>query len=146
MEATALVKMACASALDKKALRVIVQDLTGLSDMCSQQMICSGQSERQVKAIAQGIADSIKKDGKEIPLAMEGMDSGQWVVIDYGHTLIHVFKDDIRMYYGLESLWPSATTTVVSPSGTTKMAHTDPAVTSSWDTEGSSTGPDSEGV
>lgn len=116
MEANALVEMACTSAIEKKAQRVVVQNLEGLSDMCSLQMICSGGSERQVKAIAHGIADEIKKKTKEIPLAIEGMDSGQWVVIDYGHSLIHIFKDDIRVYYGLESLWPSAPTRVVSAS------------------------------
>lgn len=120
MEANALVQMACYSAIEKKAQRVVVQNLEGLSDMCSLQMICSGGSERQVKAIAQGIADEIKKKAKEIPLAIEGMDSGQWVVIDYGHSLIHVFKDDIRVYYGLESLWPSAPTQVVSASQSAK--------------------------
>lgn len=113
MDANQLVKLACQSALEKKAERIIVQDLDGLSDMCRVQMICSGGSERQVKAIAHGISDSLKKDAKQLPLAIEGMESGQWVVIDYGHTLIHVFKNDIRMYYGLESLWPSAATKVI---------------------------------
>lgn len=113
MEATALVKLACDSAIEKKAERVVVQDLQGLSDLCRFQMICSGGSERQVKAIAHGINDKIKKEGKEIPLAVEGMESGQWVVIDYGHSLIHVFKSDIRIYYGLESLWPSAKTKII---------------------------------
>lgn len=117
MEANELVKLACASAMEKKAERIVIQDLDGLSDMCRLQMICSGGSERQVKAIAHGISDSLKKTAKELPMAIEGMDSGQWVVIDYGHTLIHVFKSDIRMYYGLESLWPSAPTKVVDAAG-----------------------------
>lgn len=122
MEAHELVKLACSTAIEKKAQRVVVQDLVGLSDMCSQQMICSGNSERQVKAIALGISDAIKKEGREIPLAVEGMESGQWVVIDYGHTLIHIFKQDIRVYYGLESLWPSAPTKVIDAADDAAMA------------------------
>lgn len=116
MEANNLLSLASMAAIEKKAEKIVVQDLLGLSDICRVQMICSGSNERQVKAISDGIQDKIKKASGVFPLAVEGLESAQWVVIDYGHTLIHVFKSEIRHYYGLESLWPSAPTKVITES------------------------------
>lgn len=114
MEISGLVELATTAALERKAEKIVVQDLRGLSDVCSTQIICSGSNERQVKAISDAIEYKVKSTTGEFPLAVEGKDSGQWIVIDYGHSLIHVFTTEIRQYYGIESLWPSAPSKLVS--------------------------------
>jgi ribosome-associated protein len=93
--------------MDKKAGRLVLQDLRGLSDMCQYQLICSGTNERQTQAICQGIEDQLRKVGLR-PLAIEGKQTGQWILVDYGSVLIHVFFNYIRDYYSLEELWPGA--------------------------------------
>ncbi len=99
---------AAKAALDKKATRLTALDLRGLSDMCDVQMICSGENERQTKAIADAITAHIKQNGGGNPVAVEGLQTGGWVLIDYGSVIIHVFMNEYRDYYALESLWPTA--------------------------------------
>lgn len=70
-------------------------------------MICSGESERQVKAIA-GHIDQTISQACRIPPAIEGMTTAQWVLIDFGDVIAHVFHEPIREHYGLERLWRDA--------------------------------------
>jgi ribosome-associated protein len=103
-----IAKEAIAAAADRKAVRPVLLDLKGVSDLCEYQFICSGENERQTRAIADAIEERCKKVGGIRPIAIEGKQSGNWILLDYGATLIHIFYNYIRDYYALEQLWPKA--------------------------------------
>lgn len=108
MEPLDIAKLAAQAALDKKATRIVLQDLRGLSDVCQMQLICSGANERQTQAICQGIEELLKEKAGLRPLVIEGKQSGHWVLVDYGSTIIHVFLDAIRDFYAIETVWTKA--------------------------------------
>lgn len=107
MESSELAKAIANAALDKKANRIIIQDLSEKSDMCDYQVICSGQTERQTQAITDGIEVVLRKQGVR-PTAIEGKMTGHWILMDYRSVIVHVFMDGIRDFYALENLWPDA--------------------------------------
>ncbi|MFP4649954.1 MAG: ribosome silencing factor [Desulfosalsimonas sp.] len=100
-------KLYVKAALGRKAMELVVLDVTMVTDVADVFMICSGRSSRQVSAIAEFIETELKKAGIK-PLAVEGIKDGQWVLIDYGHVVIHVFHEPLRRFYDLESLWADA--------------------------------------
>ncbi len=81
-----------------------VRNLTSIADVF---FICSGRSNRHVSAIAEHIHLELKK-GRVYPLSVEGRDTGHWVILDYGHVVIHVFYEPIRAIYDLEGFWADA--------------------------------------
>ena len=89
-------------ALDKKALDVKILKISGISSIADYLVLASGQSDKQTQAIADSVKQGLKKFGKAIDI--EGLKEGNWVVIDYGDVIVHVFKEDIRYYYDLDSL------------------------------------------
>lgn len=93
--------------LGKKAIDLVVLDLRKLSSIADVFIICSGRSNRQVSAIAEHIQVDLKKHGIA-PLSVEGKKEGHWVLLDYGHVIIHVFYEPIRSFYDLEGLWIDA--------------------------------------
>jgi ribosome-associated protein len=95
------------AALGKKALHLVVMDVHELSSVADVFIICSGRSNRQVKAIAENIQVELKKQNIK-PLSTEGMSEGHWVLMDYGHIIIHIFYEPVRSFYDLESLWIDA--------------------------------------
>lgn len=95
------------AALMKKAERLTVLDVRTLTSIADGFIICSGRSSRQVKAIGETIVTSLKKK-KIYPLSVEGLKDGHWVLLDYGHIIIHVFYEPVREFYDLESLWIDA--------------------------------------
>ena len=98
---------ALALALDKKALEPILLDVRQLCSFCNYQLVLSGRSDRQVDAIADGIALGLKQEGLR-PISTEGARSGQWALLDYGDFVIHVFLHSAREHYDLEGLWNDA--------------------------------------
>lgn len=95
------------AALGKKALELVVLDVRELSSIADVFIICSGRSNRQVTAIAEFIQVDLKKHGIR-PLSVEGKKEGHWVLLDYGHVIIHVFYESMRNFYDLEGLWIDA--------------------------------------
>ena len=93
--------------LDKKAARVVALDMRELTSFADVFIICSGRSNRQVVAIAEHIERQMRKH-KIKPLSVEGTAEGHWVLMDYGHVIIHVFFDSVRSFYDLEGLWSDA--------------------------------------
>jgi ribosome-associated protein len=93
--------------LGKKALELVVLDVRELTSVADTFIICSGRSNRQVSAIAEHIQWDLKQH-KIIPLSVEGFKEGHWVLIDYGHVVIHVFYEPVRQFYDLEGLWVDA--------------------------------------
>ena len=91
-------------ALEKKATNLISLDVRGISSFTDFFIICSGDSEPQVKAIA----DNIRKGTPHKPKHLEGYENQNWILLDYFDIVVHVFKRDQREYYGLERLWADA--------------------------------------
>jgi ribosome-associated protein len=95
------------AASEKKALNLIVLDVRDLTSIADAFIICSGRSNRQVNAIADSIVAKLKKH-KIKPLSVEGTGEGHWVLLDYGHVVIHVFYEPVREFFDLEGLWADA--------------------------------------
>lgn len=93
--------------LGKKALNVVVLDVAELTSFADIFIICSGRSNRQVGALADFIKTDLKRH-KIKPLSVEGSKDGHWVLLDYGHVIIHVFYESMREFYDLEGLWVDA--------------------------------------
>ncbi|HET9372483.1 MAG TPA: ribosome silencing factor [Vicinamibacterales bacterium] len=100
-------KLATAAAHDKKAVDVIVLDLRKASAFTDHFVICTGANVRQVKAIADGIEESLRKKGAK-PALVEGYERGEWVLLDYFDFIVHVFTPATREFYSLERLWGDA--------------------------------------
>jgi ribosome-associated protein len=97
------------AAEQKQARNVTVLDLREVTSFADYFVICSGANMRQIQAIADEIHQRLKKLG-ENPNSMEGYDNAEWVLIDYGDYLIHIFSEKARLYYDLERLWRDAKT------------------------------------
>lgn len=95
------------AALEKKTINLVILDIHNLSSIADILIICSGRSNRQVKAIAEHIHVDLKKQGIK-PISIEGQNEGQWVLMDYAHVIIHVFYEPVRAFYDLEGLWADA--------------------------------------
>jgi ribosome-associated protein len=93
--------------LGRKAKDLILLDVSQLTSVADVFLICSGKSNRQVSAIADHIVSDLKSRGIK-PLSVEGKQEGLWVLLDYGHILIHVFYEPVRGVYDLEGLWADA--------------------------------------
>ena len=101
------VREAVSAADDRKALDLKVLHLQKVSDFTDYFVICSGTSERQVQAIADAVQEKLRET-KVRPLHVEGYNRAQWVLIDYGDLVVHVFQDQTRGFYALERLWADA--------------------------------------
>lgn len=95
------------AALGKKAISLVILDVRELTSIADVFIVCSGNSNRQVSAIAEYIQVDLKKQGIK-PLSVEGIKEGHWVLLDYGHVIIHVFYKPVRNFYDLEGLWVDA--------------------------------------
>lgn len=103
----AMVNIAVLAAEDKKAGDVTVLDIRAVSIIADYFIICSGRSSTQVKAIAESIQEKLEEEG--VPtLRREGFREGDWVLLDYGDVVVHVFQDAERRFYNLERLWGDA--------------------------------------
>ena len=95
------------AALDKKALDLVVVDVGELTSIADYLLICTGRSDRQVQSIAQAVQDALAAEGAR-PISIEGMPRGQWVLLDCGDVIVHVFYQPVREFYDLERLWEHA--------------------------------------
>lgn len=96
------------AALDKKALNVEIIDVGDKVDYADYVVVMSGTSDRQVNALARGIAEDVQEKTKNKCLGVEGLPGGAWVLMDFGDVVVHIFHQDVRGYYDLESLWLDA--------------------------------------
>ena len=94
------------------AAETVVLDLHGLSSFADYFVICSGENERQLRAISEAITMRLAEAGVR-PHRVEGTPASGWVVLDYGDAIVHVFDVDQRAYYRLEALWAEAPTLLV---------------------------------
>lgn len=96
------------AALDKKAVNVEIIDVAGKVDYADYVVVMSGTSDRQVNALARGIAEDVETKTRNKCLGVEGLPGGAWVLMDFGDVVVHIFHHDVRGYYDLESLWIDA--------------------------------------
>jgi len=103
-----LCRAAALAAADKKADRPVILDVGRLLGIVDAFMICSAANDRQVRTIADEVERRLKEDGGPSPLRVEGKSEANWILLDYGDFLVHVFLDEWRTYYDLERLWKDA--------------------------------------
>lgn len=89
---------------DSKAEEIVKIDLRGRSEMADWMVIASGRSTRQVAAISEQLVDKLKQDHGRLA-RVEGKDAGDWVLIDLGDAIVHVFRPEVREFYQLEKMW-----------------------------------------
>lgn len=107
LDTASRVREAVSAADDRKAIDLKVLHLEKISDFTDYFLICSGSSERQVQAIADGVQEKLRSE-RVRPLHVEGYNRGQWVLLDYGDFVVHVFQEEPRHFYSLERLWGDA--------------------------------------
>jgi ribosome-associated protein len=103
-----LARLIAGYADDKKALDIVELDLRGVVGYTDYFVICTGTSDRQVKAIHDGIHLAMKDEHGVLPRRVEGMSEARWVLMDYLDVVVHVFTAEARDYYRLEQLWGEA--------------------------------------
>lgn len=102
-----LAKKVCKAASDKKAEKIIIMDMRGLMFSTDYFVICSAATATQVRAISDNIEEELDKE--EIHFShKEGYHEGEWILMDYGDVVAHIFKTENRDYYALEKLWGDA--------------------------------------
>jgi ribosome-associated protein len=94
---------------DKKAADIVLLDLGELTTLADAFVICSGGSERQIAAIADGILEALRDEGVK-PFGREGTPESHWVLVDFGSVIVHIFTPPERDYYQLEKHWAAAKT------------------------------------
>jgi ribosome-associated protein len=92
------------ASLEKKAKNLVILNVSKLSAFTDYFILCSGTSDRQVRAVAAAIQENLKKVGI-LPLGIEGEAAGKWILLDYDDVIIHVFLESVRSFYDLERLW-----------------------------------------
>jgi ribosome-associated protein len=103
-----LARLCAEAALDKKAEDVVILDMRGISSFTDFFLVVSGTSEPQLKAIAGSIREKVREATGRRPAAEDGFPVSQWVIIDYGTVIVHIFHREKRALYGLEDLWNDA--------------------------------------
>lgn len=101
------IRQAIEAAQEKKAEHLTVLDMRGMSAFSEYFVICSGQSHPQLNAIRDGIEERLDRAGVRIRHA-EGRAGSEWVLLDYGSFVVHIFSERARLYYDLERLWRAA--------------------------------------
>jgi ribosome-associated protein len=104
---TELVDRIATLASDKKAIDIRVLDVREIVGYTDYFVICSGNTERQTKAIHDGIYEELKREGV-LPRRVEGERQASWILMDYLDAVVHIFTPDARAYYRLEQLWGEA--------------------------------------
>lgn len=94
---------------EKKGKNIVIADLTGIEEtICKYFIICQGNSPSQVIAIVDSVKEYVRKHADEKVYGIDGLRNAQWVAMDYGDILVHVFLPEVREFYNLEHLWADA--------------------------------------
>ena len=107
MDSLEKVKLALKTALDKKAEEPVVIDLRGFSSLADFFLILTASSDTHARTIADEIRRKFKEQGI-LPVSIEGYDNANWILMDFGDLIVHVFKPEFRELYNLENLWLDA--------------------------------------
>jgi ribosome-associated protein len=108
VDSETLARSCAAAAADKKAGDIVAMDMRSVSDFTDFFVVCSADSEPQLKAIASSIREKVRQAHGQKPKAEDGFPSSQWIVVDYGDVICHLFLAGKRALYDLEGLWSDA--------------------------------------
>ena len=103
-ESAALIDLIRTCLDDNKAEDIVVIDLVGKTAIADAMVVASGRSARQVSALADHVTDRLKGVAP-VPVAVEGQDQGDWVLIDAGDVIVHLFRPEVRAFYRIEEMW-----------------------------------------
>ena len=104
-----LVEVVVEGIQDKKGEDIVVLDLRKIkSAVCSFFVVCHGNSDRQVEALADSVKQMVRKKVNDSPIGSEGTSNAEWVLLDYFDVIVHIFKKETRDFYQLEELWADA--------------------------------------
>jgi ribosome-associated protein len=99
---------------EKKGLDIVILNLKGIGNAIADYfIICTGTSDTQVDAISDSIEKEVSEGAKERPWHREGFQNKEWILLDYVNVVVHIFKSDVRSFYGLEDLWGDAKITEI---------------------------------
>ncbi|HTU34833.1 MAG TPA: ribosome silencing factor [Candidatus Acidoferrum sp.] len=101
------IRLAVEAAQDKQAVDVTVLKLPGTGSFAEYFLLCSGQSQPQIRAISEAIEERLESHGKRLS-HREGRSGAEWILLDYGNFIVHIFSASARQYYDLERLWRNA--------------------------------------
>jgi ribosome-associated protein len=107
LEPEEAVLLAVQAAEEKKAENPVILDLREVASFTEFFLICNGSNPKQVQAISYSVEDRLRKSGKR-PLHIEGYNSAEWILLDYGDFIVHIFNHTSRRFYDLERLWRDA--------------------------------------
>jgi ribosome-associated protein len=105
LSSDALARAVAHYAGEKKAAEIVELDLRSVLDYTDYFVICSGNTDRQAKAIHDGIHERMKREHGVLPARVEGLGQARWILMDYLDVVVHIFTPDVRDYYRLEDLW-----------------------------------------
>jgi ribosome-associated protein len=111
------VRLAVEAAQDKQALDISVLNLRGSAAFSDYFLLCSGSSTPQMKAISDAIEERLHRAGRRVA-HREGRGSAEWMLLDYGFLIVHIFSERARQYYDLERLWRNAERIEIDSTGT----------------------------
>lgn len=107
MDVKAMLNLAAKACDDKRAEDIVALDMEHISLIADYFLICHGNNERQVQAIARDVKETMEENGISIK-RMEGFEQARWILVDIGDIVCHIFHKDERTYYNLERLWGDA--------------------------------------
>ena len=120
------IRSAVEAAQDKQAVDITVLNLSGAGAFAEYFLLCSGQSQPQIQAIGEAIEEKLHRNGRRAA-HREGKSSAEWVLLDYGFFVVHIFSERARQYYDLERLWRNAERIefheTAGPAGTRPKSH-----------------------
>lgn len=102
------IKLALHYASEKKAFDMVALDLREIASFTEFFVICSGANQRQVQAISDEISEQLKKELSQRPVRIEGYRTAEWILMDYGDFIVHIFEKQAREFYDLQRLWRDA--------------------------------------
>jgi ribosome-associated protein len=109
-----LIKIIVEALQDKKGRQIITMDLSNLGNpICQYFVICQGKTPTQVSALSDSVWDKVYEQLHEKPMGAIGMREAQWIAMDYGTVMLHIFIPELREFYNLENLWADAATTEI---------------------------------
>ena len=100
--------LAAQAASDKRAIDIVAMDVAELLVITDYFVICSGNTDIQVRAIAEEVEDRLREQGAIKPIGREGVQEGKWILLDFVDLVVHVFQKEEREFYRLEKLWSDA--------------------------------------
>lgn len=115
-------KIAIKAVDDKKGIDIVALDISSIANFADCFLLCSGDSQRQIRAIADEVEEKLSAQGFR-PAHVEGYNNAEWILLDYLNLVVHVFSKQARAYYDLERLWRDAKTIDISRSSNSRNRH-----------------------